>query len=287
MSKTDPAASVADTESAVCWGAIMAGAFAAAAVSLILATLGAATGLALVDPWSGSSISADTFKITVGAYLVLTAIISSAIGGYMAGRLRTKWAEAPRQEVLFRDTAHGMVAWAFATFALVAVLGSGAGSLISAGTTGLFHGAEQGATASSSSSPSTDYYLDMLLRPAVRAPTAPSDPAALRREASLIFARAVAGNSSDADRTYLVQLVAQRSGLSQQDAEKRISDVLTQTKSYLDSARKYAIALSLWVTLALVAGAFAAAAAAIEGGQLRDGRWRGVVFAPRDELSPR
>ena len=66
------------------------------------------------------------------------------------------------------------------------------------------------------------------------------------------------------------------------DAEKRISDVVTQTKSYLDSARKYAIALSLWATLALLAGAFAASAAAIEGGQLRDGRWRGVIFAPRE-----
>jgi hypothetical protein len=278
-----------DAESAVCWGAIFAGAFSAAAVTLILATLGIATGLALVSPWSGSSLSAGAFKITAGVYLVLAAMISSTIGGYMAGRLRTKWSGAPRQEVLFRDTAHGLVAWAFATLILVAVIGAGAGSLLGAGVTGILSGAGQ--ATSQASRPSTDYFVDTLLRPAPNSGLAvqQSDPAAARREVGLIFSRDFASGSDfpSADRGYLTQVVASRTGLSQMEADKRVSDVIEQTKNYLDGARKYGIALSLWSTLSLLVGAFAASAGAIEGGQLRDGRWRGVLFAPRDELNTR
>jgi hypothetical protein len=291
MSKPSPSL-LGDTEHTVCWGAITAGAFAAAGMTVILATLGTATGLALVTPWSNSGVSAGTFKIAAGGYLVLTAIISSVVGGYMAGRLRSKWINAPRQEVLFRDTAHGMVAWAFATLALVAVLGTGTGSLISSGVTGIFHGASQGVSAAAP----TDYYVDMLLRPAPTSPGATattlsgqSDPTATRREISSIFTRSFGAdtNLSSTDRSYLVQVVAQRSGMSEADANKRVADVTTQTKTYLDNARKYSIAFALWVTVALFAGAFAAAAGAIEGGQLRDGRWRGILFAPRDEIRSR
>jgi hypothetical protein len=278
-----------DAESAVCWGAIFAGAFSAAAVTLILTTLGIATGLALVSPWSGTSLSAGAFKISAGAYLVVTAMIASTIGGYMAGRLRTKWSGALRQEVLFRDTAHGLVAWAFATLVLAAVLGSGTGSLLSASTTGIFSGAAQGA--SQASRPSTDYFVDMLLRPAPTPALAvqQSDPAAARREVGLIFSRDFASSSDfpAADRAYLAQVVASRTGLTQTEADKRVSDVIEQTKTYLDSARKYGIAFALWATLSLFVGAFAASAGAIEGGQLRDGRWRGVLFAPRDDLNTR
>lgn len=292
MSKPSPSL-VSDTEHTVCWGAILAGAFAAAGMTIILAALGSATGLAMVTPWSDSGVSAGTFKIIAGGYLVLTAIISSVVGGYIAGRLRAKGTTAPQQEVLFRDTAHGMVAWAFATIALVAVLGTGTGSLVSSGMTGLFHGASQ--SASTTAGP-TDYYVDMLLRSAPRSSgtstitvTGQTDPASARREASSIFARSFGTNSnlSSADRSYLVQLVAQRTGMSEADAEKRVADVTTQTKTYLDNARKYSIAFALWVTVALFAGAFAAAAGAIEGGQLRDGRWRGVLFAPREEFRSR
>lgn len=276
-----------DTEAAVSWGAILAGAFSAAAVSIALATLGAGTGFSLTSPWSDSGISASTLKWTAGVYLVLTAVIASTIGGYMAGRLRKKWADAPRQETLFRDTAHGMATWAFATLLVVAVVGSGAASLLSSAIGGASRGAAQGA-ANSSSISGMDYFTDMLLRP--NSSTAgTNDPNSSRREVNVIFSRslAVGGDFVESDRTYLAQLVAQRTGLSQADAEKRVSDIITQAKSYVDSARKYAIAFALWTTLALLAGAFAAAAGAIEGGQLRDGRWRGIIFAPRDEFKNR
>jgi hypothetical protein len=284
MSKSYPTSIVEDEESAVSWGAILAGAFAAGALTLILAALGTGVGLALTSPWANSGVSPTTFKLTAGLYLLVTAVISSTIGGYMAGRLRTQWSAAPAQEVLFRDTAHGLVAWAIATLLLAAVLGTGTLSLVGMSVRGVSQG-----TAQAASSNPTDYFVDMLLRPAPSTALASTqaDPTATRREVSSIFARDFAPGAEFpvADRTYLVQLVASRSSLSPEEADKRVSDVLTQTKTYLDSARKYSIALSLWVTLSLFAGAFAASAGAIEGGQLRDGRWRGLIFAPRDEVN--
>jgi hypothetical protein len=282
MSKSYPTPAI-DDESAVCWGAIFAGAFAAGALTLILGALGTGTGLALVP---SDSITPTTVNITTGLFLVVTAIISSTVGGYMAGRLRTKWSAAPAEEVLFRDTAHGFTAWALASVVLAAILGTGTLTLLGAGAKGLFQGASQGATQNANAP--TDYFVDMLLRPAptagaTSAPAAPADAQATRREVGLIFTRdfGSGGKIGDQDRSYLVQVVSSRSGLTQDEAAKRVDDVLAQTKAYLDSARKHAIGLALWVTLSLFAGAFAASAAAIEGGQLRDGRWRGVLFVPR------
>jgi hypothetical protein len=282
MSKPAPS-SLTDIESAVSWGAILVGAFSAAAVSVALAALGVGTGFSLTSPLSDSGLSATTLKWAAGAYLVLTAIISSTIGGYTAGRLRNKWTGVNSQETLFRDTAHGMAAWAFATLLIVAVIGSGTASMLSSAVGGASQGAAQG-SANAATSSGTEYYADMILRPSSTA-TAATDISSTRREVNGIFTRSLApGNKfSDGDRAYLAQIVSQRSGMSQPEAEKRVDDTITQAKSYVDTARKYTVAFALWSTLALFAGAFAAAAAAIEGGQLRDGRWRGVIFAPRTE----
>jgi hypothetical protein len=279
--------------SPVSWGAILVGAFAAAALTLIFVAIGAATGLSLVSPWNGASVSATTFKITTGAYVVLTAIIASAVGGYTAGRLRGRWTTSD-DETLFRDTAHGMATWAVATVMGVAVIGAGSAWIVG----NVAGGTAQGAAQSASQAAPTDYYVDMLLRPApsTTAPTgiapsmgAPSQPAtgdaaSTRREVGLIFTRGFASGAEfpAADKTYLAQLVSSRTGLNQQDAQARVNDTLTKTKEYLDAARKNAIATALWIVVALFAGAFAASAAAIEGGQLRDGRWRGVIFDNRN-----
>jgi hypothetical protein len=190
--------------------------------------------------------------------------------------------------VLFRDTAHGLATWAFATLLGIGVLG-GASTWV---TGNILGGASQGATQEAAQAAPTDYFVDTLLRPAIN--VAPSGSAAqnqqdatsARREVGLIFARDFATGSEfpSADRAYLVQLVASRNGMSQQDAQARVNEVLTKTKEYLDAARKNAIAVAMWLTLALFAGAFAASAAAIEGGQLRDGKWRGVIFHRSSEV---
>ncbi len=96
--------------SAVSWGAIVAGAAAAAALSLILLMLGVGLGLSAVSPWARDGVSATTFGVSTIVWLTLTQLLASAMGGYLAGRLRTKWAAAHSDEVYFRDTAHGFLA---------------------------------------------------------------------------------------------------------------------------------------------------------------------------------
>jgi hypothetical protein len=272
------------TESAVSVGAILAGGLAAAALTIALVTLGAAVGFASISPWSNSGVSATTFKWSAGVFVVLTAIISSAVGGYIAGRLRAKWMRTAYDEVTFRDTAHGFLAWAFATVMGVLVLGTATTSLIGSAATGVGAGASAGGAQAASASP-TDYFVDTLLRPQASAgstgASSSTTAADTRREVSLIVTRGIAQPDGvpQADRTYLSQVVAARSGISQQEADTRVTQAIEAAKKAADDARKFTAALAGWLTLALFAGAFAASAAALEGGQLRDGRWRGVVFS--------
>src|SRR5674476_261617 len=99
---------------AVSWAAVVAGAVAAAALTLVLLAFGSGMGFSAVSPWSNAGVSASTFKVATGVYLIMVSMLSSTIGGYIAGRLRTKWVGLHSEEVLFRDTAHGFLAWAFA-----------------------------------------------------------------------------------------------------------------------------------------------------------------------------
>src|SRR6202167_4923527 len=110
-----PVSTIVDAQAAVSWGAIVAGAVGAAALALVLIAFGAGLGLSAVSPWSNSGISASTFKTGTGIYLVIVAVMSSAVGGYLAARLRSKWVGTHAHEVFFRDTAHGFIVWAFAT----------------------------------------------------------------------------------------------------------------------------------------------------------------------------
>src|SRR5579862_741808 len=118
------ASTIVDAQSAVSWGAIAAGAVGAAALALLLIAFGAGLGLSAVSPWSNSGVSAATFQTGAGIYLVIVAVMSSAVGGYLAARLRTKWVNVHTNEVFFRDTAHGFLAWAFATLLSASVLSS-------------------------------------------------------------------------------------------------------------------------------------------------------------------
>src|ERR1700728_4845819 len=241
------ATTIVDAQPAVSWAAVAAGAVAAAALTLLLIAFGAGMGFSAVSPWSDSGVSASTFSVATGIYLVLIGIMSSAVGGYIAGRLRSKWTGVHTNEVFFRDTAHGFLAWAFATLICATALASttahfanGAGASL-AGATG------QAARAANPA----DIYVDKLFRPA-------------------------------ADRSYVAQVVAARTGISQADAEKRVNEVATEAKSAIDKARRSAAKLSFWLTAALLFGSFAASLAGAEGGALRDGTWNDRVLIPRN-----
>jgi hypothetical protein len=257
--------------SAVSWAAIAAGAVAAAALTLALVAFGVGMGFSAVSPWSNSGPSATTFKVGTGIYLCVVAMLASTIGGYLAGRLRTKWTGLQTNEVVFRDTAHGFLAWAFATVISAAVLGSATTTIVGGAASGATQSA---AAASQASGVQTDYYVDALFRADAPAAQPAGDPAAQRAEASRIFAKAIRdGSLNPADRAYLAKLVASRTGLAPADAEKRVDQVSTDMRNALDAARRAAAHLAFWLTASLFIGAFAASLAALEGGQLRDGVW--------------
>jgi hypothetical protein len=233
-------------------------------------SFGAGVGFSVVSPWSNSGVSATSFEIGTGLYFIVMAMISSALGGYLAGRLRNRWIGAPTAEVHFRDTAHGFLAWALASVLGAILLASPATSLLG----GVASGAVQAATSSPATGP-MDGYVDTLLRPANPTAENTGNGANSRQELTRLFAADFRNGAepSTADRSYVAKVVAARTGLSQTDADKRVSDVMAQAKADLDKARKAAEHLAIWLTLSLFIGAFSAALAATEGGGLRDGTW--------------
>ncbi|MBK0054895.1 hypothetical protein [Stenotrophomonas sp. S39] len=185
------------SESAVSWGAIFAGAAAAAALSLVLLILGVGLGLSSVSPWSFEGVSKETFGWSSVIWLTFTALAASGLGGYLAGRLRTKWTQIHGDETYFRDTAHGFVSWAVATLLTAGLLTSAIGGVL--GTGAKVAGATAGAAASTAgvaaagagsaaaAAPDGDlnYWVDSLFRSATppgpeaaAAPPAPQAPGA-------------------------------------------------------------------------------------------------------------
>lgn len=271
---------------AVSWGAITAGAAAAAALSLILLILGMGLGLSSVSPWSGESMQAGTFGVSTIAWLTLTQLLASALGGYLAGRLRVRWEGVHRDEVYFRDTAHGFLAWAVASLATAALLTSAIGSIlgvgVQAGATAMPAAVE--ATADARTRASSDrahmgYFIDTLFRRDLSAPVAGGTEAG---EVGRIFEHATRAQPlPPEDLHYVAQLVAQRTGLTPPDAEKRVAETYARAqaqwseadiaiKDAADKARKTSAYGALWLFISLLVGAFVASWAATFGGQQRD-----------------
>jgi hypothetical protein len=264
------------SKSATSWSAIIAGAFVAAAVSLILLALGSGLGFASVSPWPSKGISGTTFAVTAAIWLILTQWVSAGMGGYLAGRLRTRWIGTHTHEVFFRDTAHGLITWAVASVLVAATVASSMGAAGHAiGAAG--HAAVDGASQVNATSPGVAYDIDRLLRPseAGAIAQAASDP---KPEVARIIANAaVSGSVPDGDRTYLAQLVAARTGVTLQDAQRRVdvfisdvTDAQAKAKAAADAARKAAAQASLYLALSLLIGAFIASVSAALGGRLRD-----------------
>jgi hypothetical protein len=262
----------------VSWAAVAAGAVASLALTLLLLSFGAGMGFAVVSPWGNSGVSSTTFQIATGLFFVVMAMISSALGGYLAGRLRAKWVGVQGSEVLFRDSAHGFLAWALASIVGAILLASPASSLIGAGVT---HVASDQTSNAAQASP-MDRYVDLLLRPANPSAQGQQNSPAVRAEMVRLFTTGFKdGNDlASSDRTYVAKVISAHTGSNQQDAEKRVDDVSTLIKTDMDKARKTAMQIAIWLTLSLFIGAFSAALAATEGGGLRDGTWSKHPFRP-------
>lgn len=301
--------------SAVSWGAIAAGAAAAAALSLVLLILGTGLGLGSVSPWSQNGITATTFGVSTILWVTLTQILASGMGGYLAGRLRTRWQATEQDEVYFRDTAHGFLSWAVASLATAALLASVIGSIVSgsvqagasvagsavsaATTAAATGGSDRTMAATAGDGGPVTYFVDSMFRrdsgaaaigatpsstPAGAqtslAPVAPN--AASTTEVARIFARSIRTNAmAPDDLRYVGQLVAERTGLPQAEADKRVSTAFTRAQAALrdaelalkeaaDKTRKASAYAALWLFISLLTGAFVASLAATYGGRQRD-----------------
>ncbi len=259
--------------SAVTWAAILAGAVVAAAVSLILVLLATGMDLASMSPWPSSGASATSMVVMAAIAVLIIQWLSAAVGGYVTGRLRTKWVGTHTHEVFFRDTAHGFIAWAVATLLVTSALASGASSLLGAGARASGMAAATLASNVSSGGTTSDvrpYDLDMLFRTSAGTEARPGASGA-REETGHILARGlVTGDVSAADRTYLAQLIAAQAGVSDADAQRRVDEGITQMKAAADAARRSSEMTAIFAALAMVVGAFIACVSAALGGRVRD-----------------
>jgi hypothetical protein len=277
------------------WSAAIAGAFAATAVTLIIVALGSGIGLSFASPY-GSGPSATSLTIGAAVWLVMAQTMGFAAGGYLAGRLRSPAYDGVIGETTFRDAAEGLVVWAIGVVAITAL--AGALGFFAAGATahvaaGMSSAPRSEPAAAASTSGPTEYFVDLLFRPAPGAATAngqrpASDTVGLapagaqsalsseaRAEANRILVRSVAqGRLDDNDRAYLAQVVAARTGISPDEAQRRVAEVESKARDAADKAAKAGAYLSFWTFMALLFGGTAATLAGMLGGSLRDAEGR-------------
>jgi len=271
---------VESSRSGVAWPAIIGGAFASVALAVLLFTLGSGLGLASVSPWAGAGASVTTVTVMTGIWLIVMHWLASGLGGYLTGRLRTKWAGLHTHEVFFRDTANGFVTWAVATvfgatvITMVAIMAVGG----AAGTAGGIVASAAPAVARDATSAGPGAYtLDTLFRSDQPA-AMESGAADAKAQSGRILAHAAAtGAMSAGDRAYLTREVAAGTGLSPADASTRVdavmeemNDAKVKARQVADAARKASSLTAIFTGLAMLIGAFVACVAAALGGQQRD-----------------
>ena len=276
------------------WGAVFAGAVLAAAISFVLLTFGTAIGLSATSPWPNSGLSAKVVASLAILWALMQQIGAFMAGGYVAGRMRSRWRETG-DEFDFRDGLHGGLVWAVGVTIGALIFLSTAGAVARSGAE---VAGQAGAAAAASTNDPMGAVIDTMLRPAnlaqattppapaagtqataptagqaarPRPATAPGQADEQRAEIARLMATATTSESMSAqDRAYLAQLVAQRTALTQQEAERRVNDAILAARQAADKARRAAI-LTGFVTAAGLMISFAAAWwAAVKGGNHRD-----------------
>ncbi|MFN3911796.1 hypothetical protein [Hyphomonas sp.] len=257
---------------ALSWPAIFAGALAALGLSIMLVILGSAFGFGAMSPFSGDGLSATTVGAVTILWLIFTQIFASAAGGYLAGRMRTRWA-IHSDEVYFRDTVHGFLTWALASAAMFTLAGLVAAAGAAAGTA---------MTSAALASPETAAAPSTVIADRLyRSPGAnPELLAAARLEADRLVVRAIADEDAvtGADRNWLNADVAEWTGLDAADSAARVDAAFAEidlaredAREAVDTARAASATLAIATALALLVGAFVASLASVYGGRERDG----------------
>jgi hypothetical protein len=269
------------------WGPVLAGAVLAAALSFVFLTFGAAIGLSATSPWPGSGLSAKTIATIAVFFAMVQQIGAFMVGGYIAGRMRTRWSESSADEVEFRDGLHGGLVWAVGIVIGAALALAAAGTAVRAG-------AQISGAAATAGAPAMDSVIDTMLRPAAAQPAAAGPgaqapapaagtPAPQREraageanpEARAIMTRILAsiaseGSISDQNKAYLTQLVAQRTGLPPQEVEARVNQAIAQARAAADKARRATMLTGFVTAVSLIVSFGAAWWAAVRGGNHRD-----------------
>lgn len=253
---------------AVSWGAVFAGAVGATVFSMIMILLGTGIGLTMVSPWSDSGVSATAASVSTILWITFVQIMAAVLGGYLAGRLRSRWLTVHSHEVYFRDTAHGFLAWSVGTLLMATLLSSAVGTIATtgvkagaaavgsaasvastglAGAAGAAASSARGANAATASSPEAEdhgYFVDALFRPSPTPPPS-SGPGAVApkppnvdAEVARIFANALkTGSLPAADAQYLAQLVSANTGLGQAEAQMRVNETFNQLQQTIEQAK--------------------------------------------------
>lgn len=268
-----PVPTVDSSRSGVSWPAIFAGAMAAASLSLLLFILGTGLGLSSVSVWSGRGADAGAIGWTAVGWIAFTQLASAGVGGYLAGRLRTRWQGVHTDEVYFRDTAHGFLAWALATLAMVVLMASAAGTALSgalkaadtvassasnvaASALSAAGGAAgaAGTAAAMNRAPGTEagagqgqtglaYWTSSLFRSATGSAATGTDNSAAgaAREAGVIFTHSLrSGQLTPADEQYLAQLMARHSDIPVEDAQKKVRSTFDSVQQQMKQAEQKA-----------------------------------------------
>ena len=283
------------------WTAAIAGILLASAIALVMLTFGSAIGLSFVNFHGGTNASPVWVGIAAASWLLWVEVSAMMCGGYLAGRLRHRVNDASEHESDVRDGAHGLVVWAGAVLISAIVAAGGIGAAASTvgnvvGTTVNAAASAAGPAAGGAAQNLTGYFADALMRPAAaNAPAGtPTPPAAVPASTGTARADAIAeagrilvadaanGSVSDVDKAYLADLVGRTSGLSADDARKRVDDVLAQIDTAkqkaadaAETARKTAVIAAFITAASLLVAAVGAFWAAMMGGNHRD---KEVVF---------
>jgi hypothetical protein len=259
-SRANPTTTNADVQ----WGPVIAGALAGTAVASVLMGFAAALGLLVASPspsWRDTSV---WLTLLSGVWMLLVYVFSFGLAGYVAGRMRSPFTGADPNEIEFRDGMHGLLAWA---------LGVIIGALLLWATITAVASTRTGVTAGEAAGASELAYLAFELDRLFRSDGRPADPnqQASRAEAGRIIRTGLGRRDlAGEDRAYLVGLVAARTGLSPQDAERRVAQVMESARTAANRARRSGVIVGFMTATALLAGAAAAWLAGLAGGRHRD-----------------
>jgi hypothetical protein len=260
---------------AVSWPAVLAGAAVAGAFSLMMLALGSGIGLSTFSPWSPNTVDTLRGATFAGIFLAVTAVIASALGGYITGRLRRIWHNTHSDEVVFRDHAHGLITWAVATLATATLLGSASTTLVGGVAKETARNAAESQARAGAYPDLTDrlFQYDRVKAPPAGAASAFGRPfEADRTAAERLVAVAATRPLTAEEHQELTGIISSRTGLPIADADRRATVVESDARTAADIARRVAMRLSFWTVAAMLMGALAASLAAWEGGAIRDRR---------------